>query len=802
VDTLIKDVRYALRKLMRSPGFAVVAVVTLALGIGATTAIFSVVDGVLIRSLPFDRPDELVRVYTVYPNDDGRYPLSAPDFMSVTADAAVFSEVTGYYATRQTLTGMGEPTELETAIVARDYFRLLGAQPVLGRAFTDEEHEPGRAEAVVLSHGAWTHRFGSDPTVLGRTLTLNGNARTIVGVLQPGFGYPADAELYSPMVYGASFDATTAQGRRSEYISVVARLRPGAGLTDAAPALRLLSERLREAFPQTNEIVSLTARPLQEEMVGEVRTPLLILLGAVGLVLLIAVANVANLMLARATATQGELDVRAALGASRGRLVRQLLTESVVLGLAGGALGLMLAAWGIAALLAAAPEGLPRADTLGLDLRVAGFALLVSIGAGVAFGLAPAAQVGRRMAASLRAGRGAGTSRSTNRFRSGLVVAEMALAVVLLVGAGLLLRSFQQLMAVDPGFNPERVVTFDVYLPPSAYEPGPPVRNFFAQLLDRIESLPGVQAAATASQLPLTGAGNLWSFSVEGRDRLVADDEVQDLVVRVVSPDYLRTIGAGIQRGRGLTAFDGPDAPGVVLLNEAAVRRYFPNEDPLGLVIDFGDPGGEVVGIVRDVKQFGLHEGARAEAYLPHAQLASRSMRVVVRTAGDPAALTGALRREVHALDANLPVERFVTLEEVVARSAATQRFLASLVALFAALALALAAVGVFGVMSYTVIQRTREIGVRMALGAPKERIVGMMLGRGLTLAGAGAGVGLMAALLVSGLLRTQLYDVAATDVLTYGSVTLLLLVVAAAACYLPARRATRVDPMIALREE
>jgi putative ABC transport system permease protein len=410
--------------------------------------------------------------------------------------------------------------------------------------------------------------------------------------------------------------------------------------------------------------------------------------------------------------------------------------------------------------------------------------------------------VGRRMAASLRGGRGAGTSRATHRFRSGLVVAEMALAVVLLVGSGLLLRSFQQLMAVDPGFNPERVVTFDVFLPQSAYEAGPPVRAFFAQLLDRIESLPGVQAAASASQLPLTGAGNLWSFSVEGRDRLVADDEVQDLVVRVVSPDYLRTIGAGIQRGRGLTAFDGPDAPGVVLLNEAAVRRYFPNEDPLGLMIDFGGPGGEVVGIVRDVKQYGLHEAARAEAYLPHAQLSARSMRIVVRTAGDPGALTGALRSEVHALDANLPVERFVTLEEVVARSAATQRFLASLVTLFAALALTLAAVGVFGVMSYTVIQRTREIGVRMALGAPNERIVGMLLGRGLALAGLGAGLGLIAALLVSGLLRTQLYDVAATDVLTYGSVTLLLLAVAAAACYLPARRATRVDPMIALREE
>jgi putative ABC transport system permease protein len=802
VDTFRKDVRYALRKLGRSPGFTTVALVTLALGIGATTAIFSVVDGVLIRSLPFERPDELVRVYTIYPNDEGSYPLSAPDFMSVASEPGIFSEVTGYYGTRQTLTGMGEPSELDVTVVARDYFRLLGAEPVLGRSFTVAEHVPGQADAVVLSHAAWTTRFGGDPEILGRTLTLNGTARTIVGVLPAGFGYPADAELYTPLPYGPQFDAATAQGRRSEFISVVGRLRPGEDVGDAGPALRVLSERLRAEFPQTNQLVSLMARPLRDEMLGEVRTPLLILLGAVGLVLLIAIANVANLMLARATARQGELNLRAALGASRVRLVRQLLTESLVLGLVGGALGLLLAVWGISALVAAAPEGLPRTDTIGVDPRVALFALLVSIGAGVAFGLAPSVQAGRRLAASLRGGPGAGTTRSANRFRSGLVVAEMALAVVLLVGSGLLLRSFQHLMAVDPGFNPERVITFDVFLPQSAYDPGPPVRGFFDQLLTRIDALPGVQSAATASQLPLTGAGNLWSFGVEGRDRLVADDQVQDLVVRVISPDYLRTIGAGIQQGRAFTPFDGPDAPGVVLLNEAAVRRYFPTEDPLGLTIDFGGPGGEVVGIVRDVKQYGLHEDARAEAYLPHAQLASRSMRVVVRTAGDPAALTGALRREVHALDPNLPVERFVTLEEVVARAAATQRFLASLVTLFAALALTLAAVGIFGVMSYTVIQRTREIGVRLALGAPKDRIVGMLLGRGLALAGLGAVIGVAAALLLSGVLRTQLFGVAATDVLTYATVALLLLVVAAAACYLPARRATAVDPMIALREE
>jgi len=803
VETFLADVRYAVRKLGRSPGFATVALVTLTLGIGATTAIFSVVDGVLIRSLPFERPDELVRVYTVYPNDDGRYPLSAPDFMSVAAETGTFSAVTGYSRTLRTLTEMGEPAEVETAVVARDYFRLLGVQPVFGRAFVAEEHEPGRTEAVVLSHRTWTTRFGSDPQVLGRALTLNGVPHTVVGVLPPGFAHPADTEWYIPMAYTGPFDASTAEGRRSEWISVLARLRPGATADDAAPALASLSDRLRETFPQTNTQVSLMARPLRDELLGEVRGPLLILLGAVGLVLLIAVANVANLMLARATARQGELNVRAALGATRARLVRQLLTESVVLGLAGGVLGLVLAAWGVSALVAAAPEGLPRADTIGLDPRVAAFAVIVSIGAGLAFGLAPALQVGRRLAASLRGGRGAGTSRSTNRFRSGLVVAEMALAVVLLVGAGLLLRSFQQLMAVDPGFNAERVVTFPVFLPQSAYEAGPPVRNFYDELLARIEALPGVQAAAMGSSLPLSGGGGIWSFEAEGRGRLVADDEVQDLVIRVVSPGYLRTIGAGLQHGRGFTAFDGPDAPGVVLLNEAAVRRYFPDEEPLGVRITFGgDDFSEVVGIVGDVKQFGLHEAARAEAYIPHAQLSSRSMTVVVRTAGDPTALTGALRREVHGLDPNLPVQRFVTLEEVVSRSASTQRFLASLVTLFAALALVLAAVGIFGVMSYTVIQRTREIGVRMALGAPKGRIVGMLLGRGLALAGLGAGIGLAAALMASGALRTQLYGVAATDALTYGAVTLLLLGVAAAACYLPARRATTVDPMISLREE
>jgi putative ABC transport system permease protein len=804
VDTLWSDVRYGVRKLARSPGFATVALLTLALGIGATTAIFSVVDGVLLRSLPFERPDQLVRVYTEYPNDEGSYPLSAPDLMSVTADVEVFSDVVGYSASPRTLTGEGEPAEVPTAVVGREYFRVLGTPPALGRAFTAEEHEPGRTDVVVLSHGAWTTRFGGDPGILGRALTLNGDPYTVVGVLPAGAGHPAGTELYLPLEYTSQFDATTSQGRRSEWLSTVARLRPGATPADAAPALAALSERLRQDFPQTNSMTFFTARPLGDELLGAVRTPLLILLGAVALVLLIAVANVANLMLARATARQGELNVRAALGASRARLVRQLLTESVVLGLAGGALGLLLAAWGTSVLVAAAPEGLPRAAEIAMDPRVAAFALLVSVGAGLAFGLLPAFQVGRRLSASLRDGRGAGTGRSSTRFRSGLVVAEMALAVVLLIGAGLLLRSFQQLMAVDPGFNAERVVTFNVSLPPSAYEPGAPVRNFYDQLLARIEALPGVQSVAMTSTLPLSGGGSIWAFGVPGRDRLVAEDQVQDLVVKIISPDYLRTIGAAVQRGRGFTEADGFDGPGVVLLNEAAVRRYFPDEEPLGILIDVGRERGpsEVVGIVRDVKQYGLHADARAELYFPHRDLSARSMTVVVRTAGDPAGLPPLLRRELHALDANLPLERFVTLEEVVSRSAATQRFLAALVTLFAGLALALAAIGIFGVMSYTVVQRTREIGVRMALGAPTDRIVGMLLGRGLALAGTGAGIGLVTALLVSGVLRTQLYGVGATDALTYAAVTVLLLGVAAAACYFPARRATAVDPLIALRED
>jgi putative ABC transport system permease protein len=804
VETLLTDVRYALRKLGRSPAFAAVALVTLALGIGTTTAIFSVVDGVLIRSLPFDRPDELVSVYTEYPNDEGSYPLSAPDLMSVAADVDVFSDVVAYYASPRTLTDEGEPAELPTAVVSRDYFRVLGAQPVLGRAFTAEEHEPGRTDVVVLSHGAWTTRFGADPGILGRGLTLNGNPYTVVGVLPAGAGHPARTELYLPVEYTAQFDATTAQGRRSEWLYTVARLRPGATPADATPALAALSERLRQDFPQTNAMTFFTARPLRDELLGAVRTPLLILLGAVALVLLIAVANVANLMLARATARQGELNVRAALGAGRGRLVRQLLTESVVLGLAGGALGLLLAAWGTSVLVSAAPEGLPRAAEIGMDPRIAAFALVVSVGAGLAFGLLPAFQVGRRLSASLRDGRGAGTARSTTRFRSGLVVAEMALAVVLLIGAGLLLRSFQQLMAVDPGFNAERVITFDVSLPPSGYESGAPVRNFYDQLLARIEGLPGVRSVAMTSTLPLSGGGNIWSFGVPGRDRLVAEDQVQDLVVKIISPEYLRTIGAVVQRGRGFTEADGAEAPAVVLLNEAAVRRYFPEEDPLGIMIDVGRERGpsEVVGIVRDVKQYGLHTDARAEVYFPHRDLSARGMTVVVRAAGDAAGLPPLLRRELHALDPNLPLERFVTLEEVVSRSAATQRFLASLVTLFAGLALALAAIGIFGVMSYAVVQRTREIGVRMALGAPKERIVSMLLGRGLGLAGLGAVIGLGAALMLSGVLRTQLFGVSATDILTYVAVTVTLMAVAGVACYLPARRATQVDPMIALREE
>lgn len=805
METLMQDVRYAARRLIRSPGFTLVAVLTLALGIGANSAIFSVVYGVLLRPLPFAQPDELVLLYTAYPDDETRYPLSAPDFMSIHDEARSFSGVAAVDAGTQTLTGVEEPVQIYVGGVSDRFFDVMGVSPVLGRTFVPEENRPGAGETVVLGNGFWRERFGSDPGVIGRTMTLNGVQREIVGVLPPGFDFPGNRELYYPLAYNTSYSSTTDEGRRSEFLGVVARLAPGSSMEQVEAEVSAISSRLQQEFPQTNSAnINLSMQPLREYLMGDVRLPLLILLGAVGLVLLIACVNVANLLLARAAARQTELAVRTALGAGKGRLVRQLLTESILLGMAGGFAGLLLALLGTEALLAARPDGIPRLDEVGIDGTIVAFTMLIALGTGLLFGLAPAVHAGRsELASSIRAGsRGGAGGQGANRVRRGLVVAEMALAVVLLIGAGLLIRSFQSLTAVDPGFRTERLATFGISLPSSGYPDGASIRNFYPRLLEQIGSMPGVQSVAAGSDIPLGGTSSIFGFDIENREP-PAPGFVQDAAATSVTPDYFSTLGIPLLRGRMLTSQDGAEAPEVLVVNEAFVRRYFPNEDPIGRRISLGgDEWMEIVGVVGDAPQDGVAEEVRPTIFGSLEQFTRRWLTVVARTSGDPMALPGMVRREVASLDPNLPVQRFRTGEELVSASVAQPRFYMMLLAIFAGVALVLAAVGVFGVMSFLVTQRTREIGVRMALGADAASVLRLVVGGALGLAVLGVVIGVAAGLAGSRLLSGLLFEVDPVDPATFLAAAGVLLATAAAAGFIPARAATRVDPSTALRNE
>ncbi len=811
MDTLLQDLRYAARRLLRSPGFTAVAVLTLALGIGANSAIFSVVNGVLLRSLPFAEPERLVQLGTIKPGEEPQAgTVSPPDFVSLREENRVFTEVVAFTYGGATLTGTGEPERIEAAWVSAGFFELLGAAPVLGRTIGPEENQPGNSEVAVLGYGLWQQTFGGDPGIVGRTITLNGITRTVVGVAPPGFGFPEQRAVWAPLPYNESFSAETDVNRRAQYLGVLARLRPGTTLEQARAEVSTISARLEQEFPQTNTNVALALVPLREVMVGEVRTPLLILLGAVGLVLLIACANVANLLLARAAARESEMAVRTALGAGRGRIVRQLLTESVLLGLVGGVLGLLLAYWGTALLTTLQPEGIPRLEEIGVDRTVVTFTLGVSLLTGVVFGLIPALQVTRAnlMGALKEGGRGALSGRQGQRARSLLVVAEMALAVMLLVGAGLLLRSFLQLQQVDPGFRPEQTLAVDLSLPDHSY-PEPAQRHeFYRTLLERVEALPGVRGVGAVNMLPMGEDHLVINYHVRGREP-APPGEGGVLEVRVATPEYFRAMEIPLLRGRAFTEADHADAPQVALINETTARHVFPGEDPIGQFIRLGwgigegrFAGGEVVGIVGDVRQFGPGADFAQEIYLPFAQVPQHGMTVVARTASDPLALAGAIRSEVRTLDPNLPVMGLRTLEQVVSQAVAQPRFYMLLLSIFAAAALLLAAIGIFGVMAYMVAQRTREIGIRIALGAEPARVQQLVVGRALRLAIGGVVIGGVGALALTRVLESLLFGVSATDPVTFAAVALLLTAVALLASYLPARRATRVDPMIALRAE
>jgi putative ABC transport system permease protein len=806
MDTLRQDLRFASRRLFKSPGFTLVSLLTLALGIGANSAIFSIVNGVLLKPLPYHEPERLVGLYHL--SEGRRAVMSGPNFADVRRLSVALDDAAAVSRYRTILTGRGEPARLDAAAVSAGLFDLLGVPPLLGRTFRSDENEPGRTNVVVLSYGAWQERFGGDRAILGTSVTLDGTSREIVGVMPAGFSYPAARALWTPIEHTPEFLSTQ---RASWYLTVIGRAKRGVPLEQVRAEVQAIGRQLARQYPDSNDGLEFTAVPLHEAMVGDIRTAVLVLLGAVGLVLLIACANVANLLLARAAAREGEMAVRAALGAGRGRLIRQLFTESILLGLVGGALGLLLAVWGVEFLVALEPQGIPRLDDVTVDTTVILFTMGTAVLTGIVFGVVPAFQAARScLSSTLReGGRGVLTSGAGAHMRGALVIAEMALAVMLLAGAGLLIRSFTKLAAVDPGFRVGPALTFELSLPEGRYGEELPRIAFFDQLLPRLRAIPGVQNAGAALSLPLSGNSLVFTFAVEGRPPVPPAQEPA-MQARIATAGYFDAIGIPLKRGRLFDDRDREGTPQVVLLTESAAKQYFPGEDPIGRKIRLGwgrgegrpNAGGEVVGIIGDVKDAGLHEADPPQIFLPYRQLPVQGMSVVLRTAVPPASIAAAVRREVAAVDPGMPVASVKTLEQIVSRSISQPRFYMMLLSVFAGVALALAAVGIFGVLSYSVAQRTREIGIRMALGAQARAVRRMVVRQAMLLAGGGVAAGAVAAWVLSRTLTSLLFATSPGDPVTFASAMAVLLAVALVASYVPARRATRVDPMLALRTE
>ena len=800
---LVHDLRYAVRTLGARPGFTAIAVLTLALGVGANAAIFSVVDGVLLQPLPFPDADRLVAVWEDHQGRGGPEQewTGAAGFRDWRAESRSFAGMTAYVGWRPNLTGRDEPERLEGGQVTPEYFAVLGVEPALGRAFLPEEEGVGAPRVVVLSDELWRRRFAAEADLLGTAISLNGEPHTVVGVLPPGFRAPLiGGELWRPL------QLDPAAGDRGNYfLRVIARLKPDVALETARADMAGVARGIAERFPDEKEGVTSALVPLHEQLVGNIRPALLVLLAAVGLVLLIACANVANLLLARAAARGREISVRTALGASRWRVVRQLLTESLVLAGGGGGLGLLLGIWGTDLLKRLAPPGSPRIEEVGVDLRVLGFTLAVALAAGLVFGLAPALQASRPDLAGSLKERAGGAGHGARRLRGALVMAEVALALTLLVSAGLLVKSFSRLLAVPGGFEPESVLAANLVLSSADYPESPAVAGFFAQLLERLAARPGIEATGAVSVAPLSGADTDTSFIIEGRTPPPPGRE-PTAWYRSVTPGYFQALGIPIVRGRGLTDADREGAPQAVLVNQAFVRQHFPHEDPLGRRIRPGGddemPWSTIVGVVGDVRHRGLDQAPEVELYLSHAQFSARSMTLFVRTAGDPLRLAPELAAEVRALDGNLPVAGVTTMEAMVADSVAVPRFTTVLLAAFSAVALLLAAIGIYGVGAYSVAQRVQEIGVRMALGAGRREVLRLVVGQGMAPTLLGLGIGLAAAFWLTRAMSALLFGVSPTDPATFAAVAAALAAVALAANYLPARRATGISPVEALRGE
>ena len=810
MSTLVQDVRFALRQMGKRPGFTSVIVLTMALGIGANAAIFSLLDAILLRPLPYNQPESLVKIWSRFtgigiPGDQNW--VSAPEFRDYQQLNHSFSDLAAISSGAFNLGVKGSPQRVVGSSVSPNLFNMLGAQPLFGRVFLPEEGQPGRDKEVVLSYGLWQRVFGGNRNVIGSTIAIDGVPMSVVGVIPAGFSYPDQSEIWGPLAF--SPDDLSENSRGGHGLEVLGRMKPGLSMAQVQEDMDRVAKTMIEqhaSYPYAKYGFGVIMHPLLEETVGDVKPSLLVLMAAVGLVLLIACANIANLLLTRSAERQQEMETRLALGASGGRLMRQLLTESVVLALTGGLVGIAITPWILHGLIAISAKTLPRAVHTSIDARALALTAVICLLTGTLFGLAPALQVGRkRHFDALKSGRNT-EGRRPKRLRSALVICETALSLLLVAGAGLLLRSFAQILKVDPGFRPEGVLTLQVALPDAIYSKPEQIRGFYSALLERVQRLPGVQSAGAVSGLPLGGDGGSGTTTIDTVS-VALEDTTPEADQRAVTPDYFKAMGIALVRGRAFSPGDTDGAPPVAIVDETLAQTYWPNQDPIGKRVHMGGrkstaPWMTVVGVVKHVRNRTLETRSRVEVYWPENQSPRSGMTLAIQASGNPMTLVPTIQREVNAIDPDLPVYRVRTMGEVMGESLQRRRMALILLAGFAGLALLLASIGIYGVMSYAVAQRRIEIGLRMALGADRGQVLRMMVGNGMATIAVGLAVGLILALALTRLMRGLLFGVHASDPLALGGATVLLVVAALLAIFIPARRATKVNPMVALRYE